>query len=278
MKACPSCTFLMGDDQERCQHCAVEADRFAVLHPDSDSVEVGSAGRSADDGGGVAVMTPPKVAPLPQTVRYRGPRKQISVKMIVMLVLASTLVLAALGWTGSGPLANQFVHWGLVSASSEMFPADWGAVTDPSRSFSVEMPSGADYVFAAFDPAQPSAGLLVGEQVEPGTGASMRAVFTNFGLGAESLAAYDSPAGVRELATRFIGLQMEGEPTVVREAVVPEGYAVDTVVLSQGASARARFIFARDRFYALVTSGPDSDSKELDAAHQRMLASFDPNN
>ena len=272
MKTCPSCSFLMGDEQDRCQKCAAEAQRFETLHPSP----TGDAGIVMPDHGRVAVLTPPAVAPLPRTVRYRAPRKQMTLKMIVCALVAVVIAVAAWGVLGHGPFAPRFVQWGLIAQRTEAFPANWRTVTDPSGSFSVEMPDGADHVYASLDPDVPTSGLLVGEYVDPGTGSTMKAVFTDFAFGEAGMAAYDSPAGVRELARAFIAAQMEGTPTVVRDAVVPEGYAVDTVVLANDTTARARFIFAGDRFYALVTTGPDPESKELDAAHQRLLTSFDP--
>lgn len=272
MKTCPGCSFLMSDDQDRCEKCATEAGRFELLDPGPTS----ETGIEFPDRGGVAVMAPPKVAPLPEAVRYRPARKRLTVSALALIFIGLAVAVAALGWAGHGPLADQFGRWGIVAQRSEAFPEDWRQLTDPSQSFSIEMPIGAGYVYAGVDPAVPTAGLMVGAEVDPGTGSTMTAVFTDFGLGDAGLVAYDSPAGVRELAARFIGLQMTGEQTVVRDAVVPEGFAVDTVVLSDGASSRVRFIFAGDRFYALLTSGPDKFSAELDAAHQRLLGSFDP--
>ena len=236
------------------------------------------AGISLPPGGGTAVLAPPVAAPLPETVTYRSARPAIRPKLLLLLVPVGVLLVAGLGYFGHGPLADQFVKWDLVAHRAELLPEMWAPVADPSGSFRVELPMGTTDVFTEMDPADPSAGGLVGEQVDGVEGAQMEAAWTTFGYDAAALAAFESPAGVRELADRFVAVRLGGaEATVTRDAQAPEGHALD-VVLIDGADAttRVRFVLADGKFYALRTSGPDSGSPELDAAHQRLVSSFDP--
>lgn len=273
MKNCPSCSFLMDDDQDRCGHCQTEAEQRSVL----DSLSAADTGITLPSGGGTAVLAPPRVAPMPETVKFRSNRPTVSPKALLLCVPLIALAVAVAGWAGMGPLAPKFVDWGFTRSTSDVLSSDWVPVMDPSRSFEVTMPAGAADVFDSLDPANPEGGGLVGKHADGTEGASVEVTYTDFALGPDGLAAYESQQGVRDLGAKFMAAHMTGQQTVVRDALVPEGHAVDTVLINgDHGTSRVRFVLAGGRFYALTTTGPDSASQELDASHQRLLASFDP--
>ncbi|MHB1139720.1 MAG: hypothetical protein ACYC2O_12250 [Microthrixaceae bacterium] len=264
----------MDDDQECCAVCVEETSREATMG----GYRPEHAGIDLPPGGGTAVLAPPRAVPLPETVTYRSSGPAIRPKVLLLLIPVAALLVAGLGYLGHGPMADQFVRWGLTEERAELLPEVWFPVTDLAGSFRAELPAGTTHVFAALDPDATAAGGLVGERVDGVDGTQMEAGWTTFDHDEATVATFASPAGVRELADRFIDLRLGGaEPTVIRDVQVPEGHAVDVVLADDATTTtRVRFVLADGRFYALRTTGPDSGSRELDAAHQRLLRSFDP--
>ena len=91
----------------------------------------------------------------------------------------------------------------------------------------------------------------------------------------------DDPAAfgglVDAMVSGLVGATEHGRETVRREVPVGNGRAVDVVVVDDtaGTTARARYLLADGRMYAVVTTGLDEGAKDLDEVHARMLASFD---
>ena len=210
MKTCPSCSFLMNDNQDRCGHCASDADRRSVL----DSLSVADTGiLMPGGGGGTAVLAPPRVAPMPETVRFRSSGPKVNPKALMSCIPLLALAVAVAGWAGLGPLAPQFADWGLTR-STGVLSAAWSPFVEPSGAYEVSMPSGATDVVGLLDPANPAGGALVGKHVDGAEGASVEVVYTDFALGPGGLAAYESQQGVSELGARFMAAHMSGRQTV----------------------------------------------------------------
>jgi hypothetical protein len=264
----------MDDDQEVCAHCADQVRHEAVMAGQQAPVQ--AAPSLAVGGGGTAVLAPPMAVPLPETVTFRSSRPPVNPRLLLLLVPLAAIVVAGAGYLGHGPLANQFVRWGLSEPRAVLLPAAWTPVIDPSDSFTADLPAGSTDVFASFDPSNPDAGGIVGERVEGLDGTFMEIAWTDLGFGPEGVRAFENEAGMRELAERYAATRLGGETTVVRDVTVPEGQALDVVRVDGDDTIRTRFVLAGGRFYGLTTAGPDSGSRELDEAHQRMLASFDP--
>ena len=281
MKSCPRCSFLMDDDQTCCAQCAEDSrrePRMGGYAAEDAGIHLPAAAAGPTSSGGTALLAPPAPPPLPETVTFRSSGPAIRPAVLLLLVPLAAIVVAAAGYLGHGPLADQFVRWGLTSERAELLPATWAPVIDPSGSFRADLPAGSTDVFTEFDPADLAAGWVVGEHVEGVSGASMEAAWTTFGYDPEAISAFEDPGGLRALAQRYVDTRFDGAPmTVARDAQVPEGHAVDVVLAdSSDVTTRVRFVLADGRFYALSTTGPESGSRELDAAHRRLLRSFDP--
>jgi hypothetical protein len=264
----------MDDDQERCSHCASEAAQRSILDghtPEGAGIMI--PGRTP-----TALMDPPRVAPMPDVIRYRQPRVWVTPRTFLLLVPVAAIVVAVLAWLGHGPLATQFEDWGIARTPPGELPAQWTPVVDKAGRFEASLPVGATDVFEYLDPAAPANGGLLGKRFETASGISLESVWTDFALPPEAVeAAAATPAGLQELADRYAAVRLSGDRTVVRDAMVGEGRAIDTVYVDgDRGTTRARFVVVDGRLHALVTSGPDELSPELDAAHRRLLSSLDP--
>jgi len=273
MKTCPSCSFLMDDDQTTCTICASEAAELSIL----DGTTPEGGGIMLPPNGRTAVLDPPRVAPLPESVRYRPNRVWFTPRTFLLIVPVAAIVVAALAWMGIGPLAPQFEDWGIARTPPGELPVQWVPVSDAANRFEASMPVGSTDVFEYLDPANPAGGGLLGQRYRTESGITLEAVWTDFAMAPETIAASETPEGVRALAAQYAALRLDGEQTVVRDALVPEGHAIDAVYVDgERSTTRARFVVTGGRLHALVTSGPDSESRELDAAHKRLLSSLDP--
>ncbi|CAN5399286.1 hypothetical protein BH10ACT3_BH10ACT3_02710 [soil metagenome] len=279
MKACPGCSFLIDDEQTLCSHCEADQARYEQARLASEvekAIELPA--------GSTALLAPPRVAAIPESVKYRAPRRTINPKIILLLIPIGIVVVVAMAFAGQGPLADQLISRGWIERPTVIFTPSWGSVTDPGRTFEASMPAGSMDVYGPMDEASPAAGNLIGEHVAGEQGGHMEVMWSDFGMSPEAMDAYETPQGVRDLATRFIAAQkMTGEQTVSRDVIVGQGAAVDTVLVNGtiGASpdsltSRVRFQVADGRFFALITTGPDTESRELDLAHRRLVASFTP--
>jgi len=263
----------MDDHQERCSHCAADAAERGIL--DGKSAE--GSGIMLPGSRPTAVLDPPRVAPMPEEIRYRQPRVWATPRTLLLVVPVVAVIVAALAWLGHGPLAGPFADWGIARTPPGVLPTEWVPVEDLAGRFEVSMPVGSSDVFEYLDPAAPTGGGLVGMRFETASGVLVESVWTDFALPPETLAAAANPAGLQELADRYAAVRLSGDRTVAREVVVPEGNAIDTVYVDgERGTSRVRFVLVDGRLHALVTAGPDELSPELDAAHQRLLASLDP--
>ncbi len=268
MKSCPGCLFLIDDDQELCDTCLTQQN--TTIQP----LKIGSAE------GGTAVLerTTSVAAPAePADLRYRSTRPLISLKVAVVSVLLVVLGAAVASAGGYGPLAPKFVSWHLAFNRPEAFPQTWEHLDDLSEFFEVDLPGGSESVFEALDPADNSQGGLVGKSVTTVRGAQMQVTWSSFGKSSEALAAFDSADGVTTLLRKYAALRIPGVATVERPVMLPIGQAVDAVFVQGETTTRVRMIMTPKEVFMLSTGGPDGDSEALDAAHQRLLKSFQPN-
>lgn len=261
----------MDDDEALCSTCAdQERHRIPIAVQPSAPVE-------APRGSATAVLERPSVVPLSESATFRQPKGAgVSMVSVVVLVLLAALLSAAvvLGFRHQGPLAGPLQTVGLIDPPSVVVPEQWSVQRSPAAGFAVSMPVGAEETATRDELAGVG---LTGWVVDLGSGATMLAASTDFGLGAAGLAPYDSETGLSSLADLYISSMGLGEETVRREVQVEHGRAYDSVIVANDdTTTRARFMLVGDRFVVLQTSGPDTGADALDEAHPLLVDGFDP--
>lgn len=283
MQNCPSCQMLMDDDEQVCSSCAARAasSRGVAIG----AIHAGSgAASSATAGAATAVLERPASVPMPAVVRYRNPgehRRVWVLSVVALVVLGALTALGVMAMRGEGPLAAAAIDAGLATPPVVNVPDQWTVVSSTDGAFRVEMPAGATDLDGLVDSANPASGSTFGFRTEFGQGGSTAVVSTDFGMAPGALSSMDDPAAfgslVDAMVSGLVGATEHGRESVRREVPVGNGRAVDVVVVDDtaGTTARARYLLADGRMYAVVTSGLDEGAKDLDEVHARMLASFD---
>lgn len=261
----------MGDDEQLCSSCSSDGasgldDRRVRF--DLDAAESAAGGASAGGATATAVLErrAPLVQPMPEHVQYRN-RRRGGRRTLVMALAALVLLVAVVvvGLDGRGPLAGPMVEAGLAEPPAVRIPTHWVGVSSDEGGFRAALPQGAEALGEG----------LAGYSTPVGDRAALTVFSTDFDLGPAGMEPYRSSAGVDELVDRYTATFGLGDEMVRREARAAEGWATDAVyVTDDGVTTRARFHLARDRFYVLTTSGPDSAMDQLDGAHPRMLSEF----
>jgi hypothetical protein len=271
MKNCPKCSFLMGDDEVLCGPCTAQPDRSFPL--DDPQLPPTTGGR-----GSTLLLDPETLTTRPSEVRYRG-RSSSGVSgrtvALVVVVLGVVGVLGAMALRGDGPLASMAVDLGLADPPAVVVPENWSTLTSTEGKFSVELPAGAVAHDAPVDPAAPELGQMVGFRVPLGERGEMLALWTDFGLGPDRLRDIDD-AAFGAVVDQLIARSRLGEETVRRDGIVNTGRAVDSVLADgEDSTTRARFQLVGGRLHVLVTRGAEEGARDLDAAHQRLIAGFE---
>ena len=307
MKSCPGCEFLIDDALDTCEFCAADPGYAAKLKGFTTKTVVGAL---ADSDVGVSGTVGLLERPVPSAVNWeetditprekpgpslldsnaKGPkiddlvevrrsRKPVPLPVVGAVLGVALVAVAIASVLGYGPLAGEFAKLGLTTIRSEVLPADWVSSDDIAGTFTVEMPAGAEVVFEGLDPKGVAPGGLVGAKTTGDKGAYVFAGSTDLGLGPAELKAMDSETGLAELTARYGELRIPGKMTVNRSLLLANGHGNDSVWVSRNSDGtttepRMRTILVGDRIYELITAGPDSAAKELDAAHRRLIGSF----
>ncbi|MCB1258417.1 MAG: hypothetical protein KDB26_15005 [Microthrixaceae bacterium] len=307
MKSCPGCEFLIDDALDTCEFCAADPGYAAKLKGFTTKTVVGAlADSDVEVSGSVGLLERPvpsavnweetdvtpkekpgpsllnsnsKSSTIDDLVEIRRSRKPVSLPVVGGVIGLILLAVAAASVLGHGPLAGEFAKLGLTTIRSEVLPSDWVISDDVAGTFTVEMPVGAEVVFEALDPKGVAPGGLVGAKTTGDKGAYVFAGSSDLGLGSAGLKAMDSETGLAELTARYGELRIPGKMTVNRSLLLANGHANDSVWVSRNSDGtatetRMRTIMTGDRIYQLITAGPDSAAKELDAAHRRLIGSF----
>lgn len=286
MKTCPQCSFMMEDHEVVCSTCSTQQpETFPVDHL-AESAASGGAGASGSaaaggsmPGGATLLMERPTFAAATAPVQFRDPgRSRRLIRSLVALgaLVAVAGVLGAMALRGEGPLASTAVSLGLADPPPVEMPQHWARVASDAGRFSAEVPAGAEEVSEAVDADDPAGAVLVGYRSDLGEEGELGVYSTDLGLG-PALAGVDD-AGFSQLVDVFLSAADYGLETVRRDVLVGVGRVKDSVVArpdGEGA-ARIRFMLAGDRLHILVTEGPDAGAEELDEAHARLLAGFEP--
>jgi len=213
------------------------------------------------------------------SVRYRDPyrgRRAVRLLVLAALAIGSLAWLGSVALRGEGPLGSTFVSLGLAEPPSVVVPSTWTSVTSAEGKFSVELPLGASEHSEPVDPDDPGRGTLHGFEAELGDEGSIAVLSSDMGMGA-TLRHLDD-AGFSSLVDHFVAGSRFGIETVRRDVLIGVGRVKDSVIASHDGTGatRVRFALVDDRLHVLATSGPDEHSRELDAAHARLIDTFAP--